>query len=309
MDFSDILASFPPESDTLEYKRKRADKAAVVTELVAFANTDGGTLVYGVKEENGTITGFDDFHDFQAYEEEISNLLGARVRPRITCEIVELDHEGHTLMGFSVEGSTVLHTFRDGKPYIPSRMGSTTDYLEGDAIVQHYRATLGAESDTQPSAQVQWLHDLRNEAQAIRFQYRDVDLAERDGRRKFQERAAELVENVEGLLERRPPQVSEEARDCAAALLENAREVTDADTSATPAPVVITAATDRRRGRRDRRSRRSGSPGSRRGDTTDDSPDYVGETPEEIEDAFRDLAAALTEVADEVIELVDETIY
>ena len=150
MDFGDILADFPPESDTLEYKRKRADKPTVVKELVALANTEGGKLIYGVKEENGSITGFDDFHDFADYEEDLNNLLAAHVRPRIDCEIVELQHECHTLMGITVAESTVLHTFRDGKPYVPTRMGSTTDYLEGDAIVQYYRATCRTTTPTSP---------------------------------------------------------------------------------------------------------------------------------------------------------------
>lgn len=309
MDFNDILANFPSESGTLEYKRKRADKPAVVKELVAFANTDGGKLVYGVKEDSGTITGFDDFHDFDEYEEGVNNLLANSVRPRINCEIVELEHQGNTLMGFAVEESSVLHTFRDGKPYIPSRMGSTTDYLEGDAIIQHYRATLQDDDDTGQSERERWLHDLRDEAQAIRFRYQDNDLGDVDGRDKFQERVEEAIESVESLLEGRPPQVSDEAKDLAEALLERARKVSDARTSAIPAPISISSVTGSRRGRSSRPSRSTGGPGSRRNDTTDDSLGYVSDTPEEIEETFRELAEDLTQVADDVVEFIDDTTH
>ena len=103
--------------------------------------------------------------------------------------------------------------------------------------------------------------------------------------------------------------MTDEARALAETLLETARTVGDADTSATLAPVVITAATDGRRSRRNRRSGRSSSRGSRRGDANDDSHDYVGDTPEEIEATFHDLAGDLADTADEVIEYIDDTIY
>jgi predicted HTH transcriptional regulator len=98
--FQEILAEFPPESETLEYKRKRANKESVVRELVAFANANGGRLIYGVQESDGEIEGFDDFSDdFQSYEEGISNLITSSVQPRISVSIEELEKEGKALMG------------------------------------------------------------------------------------------------------------------------------------------------------------------------------------------------------------------
>ncbi|MDB2276581.1 ATP-binding protein, partial [Halorubrum ezzemoulense] len=45
------------ESQTLEFKRKRADTDSLLKELVALSNTDGGHVLYGVEEENGEVNG------------------------------------------------------------------------------------------------------------------------------------------------------------------------------------------------------------------------------------------------------------
>ena len=109
------------EGQTVEFKQeipRRADDLA--TELVAFANTQGGTLLLGV-DDDGQIIGLAD--DLQKVEERVMGLCRACDPPlTVTTEVVEL--ESHSLLAIHVpEGASKPYRAR-GRCYM--RVGSTT---------------------------------------------------------------------------------------------------------------------------------------------------------------------------------------
>ncbi|WP_233004964.1 AlbA family DNA-binding domain-containing protein [Exiguobacterium aurantiacum] len=77
------------ESPTVEFKRELTD--AVVHEVIAFANTQGGVLYIGI-EDDGTVLGVPNAHQ---QLEAVSNKLHDNIQPAILVhlylEVVELD--------------------------------------------------------------------------------------------------------------------------------------------------------------------------------------------------------------------------
>ncbi len=77
----------------------------------AFANTDGGSLFYGVNDA-GEIVGLD---NPQSDAEFISELIKARLDPVPEIQIIPFEHEGHALLEIRVKSGTLT-------PFIIIRM-------------------------------------------------------------------------------------------------------------------------------------------------------------------------------------------
>lgn len=103
------------ESLTVEFKswikassmRERISLA--VDELVAFANTKGGTVFFGV-EDSGEITGCTKY-DCQSLMEAIYD----KTRPPLFVEIQEIEYEKEMILAISVESDGIMHATTDGK--------------------------------------------------------------------------------------------------------------------------------------------------------------------------------------------------
>jgi ATP-dependent DNA helicase RecG len=105
------------------------DVDALAETLVAFANSDGGTLVVGV-DEHGKPTG-------QVYPEDVESALRraeVMCRPPINTGWEQIDLAGASVVAVSVARSTELHSVSDGRVVI--RMGAENRPLAGDAIRQ-----------------------------------------------------------------------------------------------------------------------------------------------------------------------------
>jgi len=105
------------------------DVDALAETLVAFANSDGGTLVVGV-DEHGKPTG-------RVYPEDVESALRraeALCRPAIHTGWEQIDLAGASVVAVSVARSTELHSVSDGRVVI--RMGAENRPLAGDAIRQ-----------------------------------------------------------------------------------------------------------------------------------------------------------------------------
>ena len=72
----------------------------------AFANTDGGSLFYGVNDD-GVIVGLE---NPQADADFISEMIKARLDPVPEVQLIPIEHEGHTLLEVKVKTGTLAYT-------------------------------------------------------------------------------------------------------------------------------------------------------------------------------------------------------
>ena len=122
------------ESLTVEFKswvkassmKERVNLALL--ELVAFANTNGGTVFFGI-EDNGEITGCFDYN--------LQNLIESiydKTRPSLFVDIEEIQFNGNTVLALSVTNDGKTYATTDGrcmkrlgknsKPFYPEEMGN-----------------------------------------------------------------------------------------------------------------------------------------------------------------------------------------
>ncbi|MDB2283271.1 ATP-binding protein [Halorubrum ezzemoulense] len=123
------------ESQTLEFKRKRADTDSLLKELVALSNTDGGHVLYGVEEENGEVNGLQEMGDPADRKESVNQAIRQKVVPPLQVESRVFEYSGASLLCFHVSGSTELRSLeKNQRPVFPIRQGSTTDYMDAREI-------------------------------------------------------------------------------------------------------------------------------------------------------------------------------
>ena len=103
--------------------------ALAVDELIAFANSKGGTVYFGV-EDNGEVTGCTGNYDLQNIVEAIYD----KTRPPLFTEAGEFEYKGKTVITLSVEHDGTTYATTDGrclrrlgknsKPYYPDEMSN-----------------------------------------------------------------------------------------------------------------------------------------------------------------------------------------
>ncbi|MCU7960560.1 MAG: helix-turn-helix domain-containing protein [gamma proteobacterium symbiont of Bathyaustriella thionipta] len=92
MSFQEILNS--PESKTLEFKRDLSSPKPILKTLVAFANTAGGRLLIGIRDDKKTL-GVDNPLD---EEERLSSLIADAISPRLVPNIELMTVEDKTIL-------------------------------------------------------------------------------------------------------------------------------------------------------------------------------------------------------------------
>jgi predicted HTH transcriptional regulator len=200
MNFGEILEHEPDESESLEYKSKRADNTSIVKDLVALANNNGGELIYGIRESNGVIEEIQNITDYSQFEEDISQTITSRVDPVLPIEVRKAEYDESTVVGIEVGHNGLLHTFDTGnnKPCIPMRVGSTTDYLGGAALREFYRSRF----ESADSGLSGWLDEIRKQAHRITYSYEENDFREMPKRESFADRANEVARELKARLEK-----------------------------------------------------------------------------------------------------------
>src|SRR3990172_3297987 len=100
MDLSDLLAR--AEGKTLEFKRDLSSPVPVLRTVVAFANTAGGTLLFGVEDATRNVLGI---ADPLALGERLASLISDSIEPRLVPEIEILPWRRLHLVGVEVHPS------------------------------------------------------------------------------------------------------------------------------------------------------------------------------------------------------------
>ena len=81
------------ESTTVQYKLEFTTQKQIAEELVAFANTRGGTIVFGAEDKTGRMMGLT-YEQVQYTSRELGNTANEQVRPTIYIETETIMHEG-----------------------------------------------------------------------------------------------------------------------------------------------------------------------------------------------------------------------
>jgi len=128
------------EGETLEFKREWTDRA--LQDLAAFANSKGGTLLLGVRDD-GEVVGVD---TSDQEIQRIANIIAAQLG--ITPSVSALDVEGRPVLQIRVEPSAGLVSF--GGRYL-CRVGTTNRDFRPDELARHLLERSGRSWDALPS--------------------------------------------------------------------------------------------------------------------------------------------------------------
>ena len=144
MDIATLISR--SEGKTLEFKRDLSGRRNALRTLCAFANTAGGTLVFGV-EDSGALIGVG---DALAFEEQLASIVSDGIAPRIVPEIDIVAWRGIQLVAVTVfpGPSRPYHVVALG-PEIGAyvRIGSTNRVADAELRAELVRGVRGESYD------------------------------------------------------------------------------------------------------------------------------------------------------------------
>jgi predicted HTH transcriptional regulator len=148
MDLVELLKR--PEGKTLEFKRDLSTPEGALKTIVAFANTAGGTLLFGVEDERRHVRGVRDALDL---EERLANLISDLIAPRLMPEIEILPWRRMQVLAVQVHPSPSRPHYlkREGLTggvYV--RVGSTNRRADPEMVEELRRFARGEAFDEQP---------------------------------------------------------------------------------------------------------------------------------------------------------------
>jgi len=109
------------ENSSVEFKRQEVHPDTIAREMVAFANTRGGTILIGV-DDSGTIAGIDDSIN---WEERIANIARHNIVPALTVEYHEVSVNNRCVGVIDVPKGPDK-PYQTSKNFYFIRIGSTT---------------------------------------------------------------------------------------------------------------------------------------------------------------------------------------
>ena len=71
------------ETTTIQFKEQFTGQKEIAKEMVAFANTLGGRIFFGIKDKTGELIGLS-YDDIQTISREVGNAANEQVRPTIS---------------------------------------------------------------------------------------------------------------------------------------------------------------------------------------------------------------------------------
>ena len=171
------------ESDTVEFKT--TFNRGVIESMVAFANTNGGALYVGVKD-NGSIVGVDITKEsIQNWVNEIKNKTSPSVIPSVNTEEVQ----NKVIVVFSVSAYPIKPVAFQGKFY--KRIANSNHLMTSDEIADEHLKTLNSSWDYYPDSHHTFADlDMKKVRSFIRSvekqQQRSISLSPKDFLNRFE---------------------------------------------------------------------------------------------------------------------------
>lgn len=101
------------ETTKVQFKEAFTSQKEIAKEMIAFANTKGGVILFGVEDKCGKLVGLS-YDDIQVISRELGNAANEQVRPTIYIETeVVLVDEKHLMI---LTATPLTNTFRRFMP-------------------------------------------------------------------------------------------------------------------------------------------------------------------------------------------------
>lgn len=101
-DLKNLIENKIKESLTLEYKSELGENDEIAKDISAFANTLGGTIIYGIHEDDGIPTSFS-FIKSNGIKERIESVILSHAQPKIEgCKITPIEDPNDSSMAIFV---------------------------------------------------------------------------------------------------------------------------------------------------------------------------------------------------------------
>lgn len=137
------------ETSRVQFKLRFTTQKQIAEEMVAFANSEGGTILFGIEDKTGKITGLS-YDDIQTISRDLGNTANEHVRPTIYIRTDVVELEGKMVLVAKIlrgrnkpykdlsgviwvkqgadkrrvtENSEILGLFQDSGEFYPDEMG------------------------------------------------------------------------------------------------------------------------------------------------------------------------------------------
>ena len=138
------------EGKTLEFKRDLSSPGGVIKDIVAFANTSGGTVVVGVDDRTRDVVGVPSPLD---EEERLANLISDRIQPQILPDIEVVPWRSSNVVIARISASSVRpHWVKSigAEAGVFIRVGSTSRQADPEMIAELRRYVSNRSFDEEP---------------------------------------------------------------------------------------------------------------------------------------------------------------
>ena len=165
------------ETTTVQFKQEFPGQKEIAKEMVAFANTCGGRIIFGIKDKTGELLGLS-YEEIQSIGRELGNAANEQVRPTIyiyievvkiqdkrllVCTVAQGKNKPYKTLSGSIwikqgtdkrritENSEILSLFQDSgsyKPELQPLMGSSISDLEIVTINEYFEKNFGREKES-----------------------------------------------------------------------------------------------------------------------------------------------------------------
>ena len=177
------------ETSTIQFKEQFTTTRQVVEEMVAFSNSRGGRIIFGIADKSGEIIGLA-YEEVQRISHEISTAANDQIRPTVFLETETFEIEGKLVLVVTVkegvnkpykdlsgqvwvkqgpdkrrvtENREILSLFHQSGSYFPDDepvAETDLDNIDGRALEEYERRVYGTEGELMNIPQEELLKNL-----------------------------------------------------------------------------------------------------------------------------------------------------